>query len=278
MEPTPPTQPSTPLSEGEVETSIEVPESGDAFWEEGDVRNEFRRRSRRAFLTFGVSAAAALGGWKWLTDRKPDGGVQWPLRRALNVDDRLARTVSRPSARVATLSASEAQTLRVNGLDGMVKSVDRATWKITVMHKSDKMTELTMADIDGLKQHTQTVLHKCIEGWSVPVTWSGPRVSDLLSVIQQRSGVKPSNWVGLATPTAGYYVSLDWDATQHPQALFATKLNNRALSLEHGSPVRLALPTHYGVKSLKQVGIIAFTDKEPPDYWGERGYDRNMAF
>ncbi len=276
MEPTSPPQPSTPSSEGEA--SIEVLESNETLSEGGDVSEEFRRRSRRAFLTFGVSAAAALGGWKWLTDRKPDGGVQWPLRRALNVDDRLARTVSRPSARVATLSASEAQTLRVNGLDGMVKSADPATWKITVMHKAETMTELTMADIDGLKQHTQTVLHKCIEGWSVPVTWSGPRVSDLLSVIQQRSGIKPTKWVALATPTAGYYVSLDWQATQHPQALFATKLNNEALSFEHGSPVRLALPTHYGVKSLKQVGIISFTDKEPPDYWGERGYDRNMAF
>ena len=64
----------------------------------------------------------------------------------------------------------------------------------------------------------------------------------------------------------------------HPQALLALHLNDETLTSEHGAPVRLALPTHYGVKSIKQVGRISFTDIEPPDYWAERGYDKDMSF
>ena len=40
-------------------------------------------RTRRAFLTMGVSAAAAYGGWSWMRSRTPEGGVEWPLRGVL---------------------------------------------------------------------------------------------------------------------------------------------------------------------------------------------------
>jgi DMSO/TMAO reductase YedYZ molybdopterin-dependent catalytic subunit len=45
------------------------------------------------------------------------------------------------------------------------------------------------------------------------------------------------------------------------------------LTPDHGAPLRLVIPVKYGIKSLKQIGAIRFTDRRPADYWAERGYD-----
>jgi len=33
------------------------------------------------------------------------------------------------------------------------------------------------------------------------------------------------------------------------------------------------LPLKYGIKQLKQIGRITYTDMRPHDYWHEQGYD-----
>ena len=40
-----------------------------------------------------------------------------------------------------------------------------------------------------------------------------------------------------------------------------------------GAPLRLIIPVKYGIKNLKQIGAITFTDERPADFWAERGYD-----
>ena len=49
--------------------------------------------------------------------------------------------------------------------------------------------------------------------------------------------------------------------------------NGQPLTLGHGAPLRLVCPLKYGVKSIKRIGAIQFTDQRPADYWAERGYD-----
>ncbi len=46
-----------------------------------------------------------------------------------------------------------------------------------------------------------------------------------------------------------------------------------SLATDHGAPLRLLIPTKYGIKNLKRVGTIYFTDERPRDYWAEQGYD-----
>jgi DMSO/TMAO reductase YedYZ molybdopterin-dependent catalytic subunit len=43
--------------------------------------------------------------------------------------------------------------------------------------------------------------------------------------------------------------------------------------MEHGAPLRLATATKYGIKQIKRIGRIEFTDVRPKDFWAERGYD-----
>ena len=59
----------------------------------------------------------------------------------------------------------------------------------------------------------------------------------------------------------------------HPQTVLAYEMNDQPLDLKNGAPLRLVIPIKYGVKSLKRIGRIFFSDEKPADYWAEQGYD-----
>ena len=123
---------------------------------------------------------------------------------------------------------------------------------------------------------------RCIEGWSEVVHWAGARLADLASAtgLATRSGrpTRASPAVCSTTrrsrrPTAATYVGLDMASALHPQTLLCYEMDGRPLTPEHGAPLRLAIPLKYGIKNLKRIGTIRFTDVRPADYWAERGYD-----
>jgi len=50
-------------------------------------------------------------------------------------------------------------------------------------------------------------------------------------------------------------------------------MNGEPLTIEHGAPLRLVIPVKYGIKSIKRIGVIRFTDERPKDFWAEQDYD-----
>ena len=58
-----------------------------------------------------------------------------------------------------------------------------------------------------------------------------------------------------------------------PQTLLCYEMSGEAISEEHGAPLRLCIPTKYGIKNIKQIGKIEYRAERPKDYWAERGYD-----
>ena len=80
-------------------------------------------------------------------------------------------------------------------------------------------------------------------------------------------------YVMLSTPDGAYYVGLDIESALHPQTLLCYEMNGQPLTRGHGAPLRLAIPVKYGIKNIKRIGTIRFTDERPADYWAERGYD-----
>jgi hypothetical protein len=43
-----------------------------------EAREFLKKRTRRSFLTAGVAAAAAIGGYEWMQSRSRDNGTPWP--------------------------------------------------------------------------------------------------------------------------------------------------------------------------------------------------------
>jgi DMSO/TMAO reductase YedYZ molybdopterin-dependent catalytic subunit len=63
----------------------------------------------------------------------------------------------------------------------------------------------------------------------------------------------------------------------HPQTLLCYEMNGEPLQIKHGGPLRLIIPTKYGIKNLKRIGVIRFQNRRPKDFWFEQGYDYYAA-
>ena len=129
---------------------------------------------------------------------------------------------------------------------------------------------LTLADVKKLP-HVETVTEfKCIEGWSEIVYWGGARVRDFIAAFPPRNG---SEYIGFVTPDGQYYVGIERQVALHPQTLLAYELNGQPLTPDHGAPLRVVTPLKYGIKQLKQIGRMTYTQTRPRDFWHEQGYD-----
>ena len=133
---------------------------------------------------------------------------------------------------------------------------------------------LTMDDVTRLPRHEMVLQFKCIEGWSQIVRWAGVRMADFVDAYPPAliNGREP-RYVYMETPDGDYYVGYDMRICRHPQTLLVTEMMGEPLTQYHGAPLRLYTPTKYGYKQIKRIGLIAYTDDKPDDYWTELGYD-----
>jgi DMSO/TMAO reductase YedYZ molybdopterin-dependent catalytic subunit len=241
-----------------------------------------RRLSRRGFARGGAAALAGLVGWKWPVTRSEEDGLPWPFRRILRLNEGLARAAFRTSRAAPVFPRGTARQPRVNGRIGLDPTIDASSWRLRVIGPPGEggARLLPVDEIKALPRVEMTTELKCIEGWSTVVNWAGTRLADLaaLTGLATRSGPRDDpddllRYAALETPDAAYYVGLEMASALHPQTLLCYEMNGRPLTPEHGAPLRLVIPVKYGIKSIKQVGTVRFTDLRPPDYWAERGYD-----
>jgi DMSO/TMAO reductase YedYZ molybdopterin-dependent catalytic subunit len=80
-------------------------------------------------------------------------------------------------------------------------------------------------------------------------------------------------YVSMSTADGGYYVGLDMASAMQIQTLLCYEMSGAPLEDEHGAPLRLCVPTKYGIKNIKQIAKISYMEERPKDYWAERGYD-----
>ena len=253
---------------------------------ESDIpESAVRRRMIKSFGWFAVAAAGAVGVYEWITHSPNLYAARKPLRRVLDVNAQIARTYFSDAHLVKTFPVEEAaKNPRHNGFDGLQTPLPD-DWKLQIDRpaRDGKPAEpllLTMDDIKTLPKQELVYNFKCIEGWSQVQHWSGVRFSDFMAKYQlgTRSGNASGpndlfDYVGMETPDKNYYVGIDMESAMHPQTLLAYELNGQPISNEHGAPVRLIIPVKYGVKNLKRIGRIFFSDTRPRDFWAERGYD-----
>jgi hypothetical protein len=234
-----------------------------------------RLRTRRSIVFGIVSAITGASLWRWLLTREEEQGTPWPFRRVLELNGRIAHrlfsgTREAPAPRVAN------PTPRVNGDIGLEGPVDPAHWKLGVEAAGAPLASFSLEDIHALPRSSALVEFKCIEGWSDAFSYTGVRFSDFVAELSRRTGradLGDFKYVGLETPDREYYVSIDRESMLHPQTLLAYEMAGGPLSADHGAPLRLVIPVKYGIKSLKRIGRIFFSDARPPDYWAEQGYD-----
>jgi hypothetical protein len=232
-----------------------------------EARKAMFGKSRRSFLVGGAAALIGVFGWRWM----PDETKYKLLRGTLEFNGWVSQNLYSPRRLAPEYPTERITPERVNGMEGLGDGLDTSTWRLTVAGLSASEITLTLDDIKALPRVAMITEFKCIEGWSLIQKWTGVRFSDFVAKYGDPSRL--TKYVSLITPDGGYFVGWDIQSIMHPQTLLAYELNGQPLTLEHGAPLRIASPLKYGIKQIKRIGRIEFTDERPKDYWAEQGYD-----
>ncbi len=228
-----------------------------------------------SFFFFFVFAGAAFLGWKWLRHQPSDSGkTSSPVRTVLNTNEKIFNGLlsDKHLAKEYPLSLA-ANPARVNGDLGMKTSFDPSTWSMNVIKAKGDTLKIKLEDIKKLPKTEIVFNFKCIEGWSQITHWGGVRFSEFMRAygLSEESAMK---YLGLRTPDKEYYVGIDMQSAMHPQTLLCYELNDQPLPMNQGYPLRLIITVKYGVKSLKRIGDMYFSNERTPDYWADKkGYD-----
>ncbi|MEM1332216.1 MAG: molybdopterin-dependent oxidoreductase [Actinomycetota bacterium] len=256
---------------------------------------DHEQRSRRAFLSFAGLGTLGLMGFGWLQNRPEDEAIPDLLRAGLDFNESVWTRIERDGAMARTFSISDREDIRVNGRHGL-RDANRDMIQVGDDEAVSWQIELTSTDGSALdpiplrsirndfEVHDMVWEHKCVEGWSNIVHWTGVRFADVLAAHAPEQA--SAEWMVLRTPTETdegrvervYSSAIENYTMLHPQTLFAWRLNGEELTAGHGSPIRIVTPLKYGIKQLKSIGSIEFTNDRPTDYWTERGYDLHAGF
>ncbi|RZA02485.1 MAG: molybdopterin-binding oxidoreductase [Proteobacteria bacterium] len=246
-------------------------------------------RTMLCFLVLALGGALTYGLYTYAWRAPEVDGLPAPFRAGLEANAGFWKRFGGERKSAPRREPKPGEKFRVNGDVGLEGPVDEKTWRLEVRaNDSDpaaKVLSLSMDDIRKLPRSMSSAEFRCIEGWSEPIAYAGVRFSDFVRILglggrngqaPNFSGAKPEElypYVALETPDGEYYVSLDMESMLHSQTILAYELNGEPLSADNGAPLRLVVPVKYGIKSLKRIGKIYFSNQRPRDYWAENGYD-----
>ena len=244
-----------------------------------------RRFLRRAFVT---GSALLLSGCDALSQ------TEW-FPRVLQTGERLTevgqRLVTPRHARAQEFTEADlSPTFRSNGTampeDPQYAALATgrfAAYRLAVAGLVEKSASFSLSELRAFPSRTQITRHDCVEGWSAIGKWKGARLAALLEAVRPKTRARyvvfhcadPKKGYG----TSPYYESIDMEEALHPQTILAYELNDRALPIPNGAPVRLRVERQLGYKHAKYVTGIELVETfdgihgGKGGYWEDRGYE-----
>jgi DMSO/TMAO reductase YedYZ molybdopterin-dependent catalytic subunit len=252
--------------------------------------------SRRKFLTLSAAGAAGLtlagcDQFDFLGQR--ENTVRAVLERANNLTYHAQRLLVGEQKLARTFEESEIrQAMRPNGSTDpqtpeylAIKANDFADYRLRIIGLVENELSFSLAELRNMPAQSQVTRHDCVEGWSCIAKWTGTR----LGAILDQAKVKPSArlavyhcYDSMGNTLSGpelYYESSDLVDAYHPQTILAYGLNNEALPVTNGAPIRVRIERALGYKQAKFVHTIELVDgfsqfgKGHGGYWEDHGYE-----
>lgn len=147
---------------------------------------------------------------------------------------------------------------RFGGVEFAKRPLKRLDVRLEFFGALERPIVLTPNELATLPRVTLTADFHCAAGWSHrDAKWSGFRFRDVWD-----------KWIAPNAPPAskhrlivlrcqdGYRTALPLADLLVPDVLIADRLNDQPLTVEHGAPIRLVAPAHYGYKSAKHLDRI----------------------
>jgi len=121
--------------------------------------------------------------------------------------------------------------------------------------------------------------HRCVEGWSMAVPWSGFPLKALVDLAQPQSSAKYLRFETFNNPDVApgigaapwspwpYIEGLTIAEATNELAFMVTGMYGKPVPKQDGAPLRLVTPWKYGFKSAKGIVKLTFTDQQPVSFW-----------
>lgn len=113
-------------------------------------------------------------------------------------------------------------------------------------------------ELNSLPRINQVSDFHCVTTWSkLNLNWSGYRFNDFYTALIRPKISHKITFVVLKAQD-GYKTSLPLSDLMNQNVLLADQLDNKSLTMEHGAPIRIVAPDHYGYKNLKHIKRMEF--------------------
>jgi DMSO/TMAO reductase YedYZ molybdopterin-dependent catalytic subunit len=250
---------------------------------------DLKKLGRRRFLAraAGGIGGLMLGGCDWLSDNLQFTGL---LESAEAVSRFVQQIVTGRAALAREYTEADLSVeFRANGttepsdLDYQrLAQNEFADWRLAVGGLVEQPQSFSLVDLKEMPSRTQITRDDCLEGWSCIGKWKGVSLATLLDLV----GPHPeAGYVVLYCADAinlsgdKYYESIDLDSAYHAQTILAYEMNDLALPIAHGAPLRLRDERQLGYKMAKyimRIELVAdFTQIGDGNggYWEDQGYE-----
>jgi len=157
-----------------------------------------------------------------------------------------------------------------------------ADYRLEVGGLVERPASYSLAELRALPSRTQITRHDCVEGWSAIGKWKGARFAALLDLVRPKPDARYVMFYCADPmsddPNDRYYESIDMDDARHEQTILAYELNDAALPIANGAPIRLRVERQLGYKHAKYVTrielVASFADIAGGrgGYWEDQGY------
>lgn len=154
-----------------------------------------------------------------------------------------------------------------------------ANWALEVRGLVARPAAFSLAQLKSRPTRSQITRHDCVEGWSAIGKWTGTPLGPLLDEVGLQDEARYivfrcADRFGLNR----YYESIDLVDAYHPQTILAWGMNDAALPVGHGAPIRLRVERQLGYKhakfimAIEAVASLEGIGQGKGGYWEDVGY------
>lgn len=248
-----------------------------------EITPEHLFRTRRQFirsagaLSLGALALAACGTTS--TPAAPGANAATPAPGATKgTTDELGDALT-PFDAVTGYNNYYEFTTDKEGVATLAQNFKTTPWTLEVGGMVNKPQKIAIEDL--LKRYPQeerVYRHRCVEGWSMVIPWTGFALNKLLKDAEPAAGAKYVRFESIMRPEempgqqSGWYTwpyveGLRLDEAMNDLALLVTGVYGKPALPQNGAPLRLAVPWKYGFKSIKAIVKIDLVADQPTSLW-----------
>jgi DMSO/TMAO reductase YedYZ molybdopterin-dependent catalytic subunit len=167
---------------------------------------------------------------------------------------------------------------RIDINTGSGPRVDLSTYKLKINGLVDNPVDLSLDDIrkkyPPMEQYiTMSCISNPLAGDLISTTkWTGTSMQHILDLVRPTD--KATHIRITAADGFDEVVALD-TIRQDERVMLTYDWDDKPLTQQHGSPLRIHVPNHYGMKQPKWITGMEFIDSWQEGYWVRRGWDKD---